>query len=570
MDEITLTPSINNNLKKSIISDGFIINKDTRTFFFSISIEKDIIIIKCKEELILDHIYTASFKLKEIKDIHNCFKILNSLEQIFDKIILLFNSKKVEIEIVKENKIEISLLVYDPFEGPTKCPVSLVKQKIKNNLINTELCNQIKYLKQEIIALKENNKSLKEELYKEINELKNQNNYILKLLNSSNGSICTAAPIRTSNTYPPRHIKPKEEKINEKPKENISSKNVSKIQDGKESENEITPIKFIKKKELKLSSISKINNDEKIFCAFKSVDNNFYLIYTNEQYSIIIYNLINNEIKEINSAHMEYISFLKHYIDTRYKNQKDIIISASNLEGKFKIWDASTLECLYSILMKFKGEIKSISFSSNINNFYVYASSMSENEPIKSYNYLGNEDFLKNSNYQTYYLEKYYDTKKNKEYIISCNYPYVTSYDLEKKDLYKSYKDYNRQVKHYFAIIFRHSDIAKLIESDEEGIISIWMFHIGTIMEKIKIGNSPINELLLWNENYILASDPENINIIDLDELKIIPFIEDDKNGRCSIEKIEFEKDEEYLLIQSKLSGGFSLWRCEYTSISDE
>ena len=54
------------------------------------------------------------------------------------------------------------------------------------------------------------------------------------------------------------------------------------------------------------------------FNIFKSINNILYLIYSNVEKSIIIYDLINNrKIIEIKNAHKEYITNIKHCFDKK-------------------------------------------------------------------------------------------------------------------------------------------------------------------------------------------------------------------------------------------------------------
>ena len=54
------------------------------------------------------------------------------------------------------------------------------------------------------------------------------------------------------------------------------------------------------------------------FSIFKSINNILYLIYSNVEKSIIIYDLINNrKIIEIKNAHKEYITNIKHCFDKK-------------------------------------------------------------------------------------------------------------------------------------------------------------------------------------------------------------------------------------------------------------
>ena len=65
------------------------------------------------------------------------------------------------------------------------------------------------------------------------------------------------------------------------------------------------------------------------FIVFKSLNNILYLIYSNNNKSIISYNIIDNKkINEIKNAHEDYISSFRYYLDNI--NQRDLVISLSS------------------------------------------------------------------------------------------------------------------------------------------------------------------------------------------------------------------------------------------------
>ena len=67
---------------------------------------------------------------------------------------------------------------------------------------------------------------------------------------------------------------------------------------------------------------------ENTFTVFKSINDILYLIYTNENKSLISFNIIeNNLINEIKNAHNEYITNFRYYYNET--NKKDLILSIS-------------------------------------------------------------------------------------------------------------------------------------------------------------------------------------------------------------------------------------------------
>ena len=92
-------------------------------------------------------------------------------------------------------------------------------------------------------------------------------------------------------------------------------------------------LKIIDKLESKHYHHSKTVN---LFIIFNSINNILCLIYPNERYSIISYDLINKKkINEIKNAHNEFISTFRHIVDK--ENKRDLIISISDENNSFKL-----------------------------------------------------------------------------------------------------------------------------------------------------------------------------------------------------------------------------------------
>ena len=82
------------------------------------------------------------------------------------------------------------------------------------------------------------------------------------------------------------------------------------------------------------------------FCIFESIENIYYLIYTNDENdkSIISYNIIEYiKIIEIKNAHKTYITNFRYYFDNT--NKRDLILSVSNNDSSIKLWNVNNWEC---------------------------------------------------------------------------------------------------------------------------------------------------------------------------------------------------------------------------------
>ena len=168
------------------------------------------------------------------------------------------------------------------------------------------------------------------------------------------------------------------------------------------------------------------------FCVFNLINNIFYLIYSNEDCSIIFYDLEANKIiSEIKNAHDEYITSFRHFLDK--KNKRDVIISISNDNSNIKLWNVNNLELIFNFKNVYsQNKICSACFLFDNNENYILTSncdSSDEHEPIKAFNFNGEKvKEIKDSNDSTNFIDVYYDNKSSKNYIITLNSEDVKSF----------------------------------------------------------------------------------------------------------------------------------------------
>ena len=316
-------------------------------------------------------------------------------------------------------------------------------------------------------------------------------------------------------------------------------------------------IDIYKNKGLKITYICDLITDSYVyisvvntFIIFNSINNNLYLIYSTKNKSIIIFNLIKNQIlTEIKNAHKKYITNFRYFFDKI--NNRDLFMSISSSDNNIKIWSVYNCECIIDIKnVNKKGEIYSACYLYDNHQNYIIASNYSFecNEKIKVFDFDGNLiKELKYSNNEVIFIDSYYDKQYLKNYIITGNKGDVKSYDYNENELYHNYIDGNDyEINHTSIIITSHKKNIILIESSTDGFIRMWNFHIVFLIQKIKMDSS-ICGICLWNNECLFGGSFEEPKYI---EESIYEELMDDNEFEITIKYIIHPKYGECLLSQ--------------------
>ena len=304
---------------------------------------------------------------------------------------------------------------------------------------------------------------------------------------------------------------------------------------------------------------------ENTFTVFKSINDILYLIYTNENKSLISFNIIeNNLINEIKNAHNEYITNIRYYYNKT--NKRDLILSISCNDNNIKIWNINNLECLLNLTNIYKtGYLYSACFLNDNNNIYIITSNCNKYgqkcESIKVYDLYGKKiKEINESNSYTHFIDTYYDNQLSTVFIMTGNKGFIKAHDYNKNKIYHKYYDnYNKN--HYSITINNSNEIVKIIDSCMDGFIRIWNFHTGKLINKIQISNNELHGICLWNNEFILVgSESNSIKIIDLNNYRVIKELKSNNSSILSIKKILHPQYGECLISQGKYNGQIQLW----------
>ena len=293
---------------------------------------------------------------------------------------------------------------------------------------------------------------------------------------------------------------------------------------------------------------------------FKSINDFLYLFYINFQ-SIIIFNLIDNvKILEIKNAHEYSISELDHCLDT--KNSRDLVLSKAY--NDIKLWDVNNFECILVIKKEDDEIYLNFALLLNINQQCLIV----EGLRISKYKITMNIYDLKgvkirkvnNILKSVFFICSYYNKKNKKNYIISCGHNELISYDFEKNNIYNSYHKSNDDKTYNHLAILDNDKIVKLFGSSDNGIINIWNFNSGKLIDTIKILDYSIIDICLWNSNYLFVSCKfKAFKLIELSTKSIVKTFNEKGYDVGIIKKfIHPEYGESLITVQEK--GKINLW----------
>ena len=168
-------------------------------------------------------------------------------------------------------------------------------------------------------------------------------------------------------------------------------------------------------------------------------------------------------------------------------------------------------------------------------------------ELIKVYDLKGKKiKEINNSNNTTFFIDSFYCEKLSKNFIITGNSDVINSYDFNENKKYKTYID-NEKTKdddHYSIIIFiKEKEKIELIDSSCNGIIRIWDFFSGSLINKIIASRSWIKGICLWdNDTLFVGCLDYSLKLVDLKKGNIIQNVKNLKDCILTVKKIEHPK----------------------------
>ena len=515
----------NENKKEFIIkkSDGFynlIIMKEP---------DKDYIFFRCYKEDDLQSNYEIKLKFEELANLNEKFKTCKSNEEMYN--LLLDNCEKNQIKIRETIRNEIITLLIKS----ENIEINLMNTKMNKDYIINKLCKSYNSFIIEIYNLQEENEQLKlnnsifmnnfNELIKDVEFIKNENN---KLKNEIEG-------LKSLNR-----------------RNNV------------ENDNYFTDPNKLQFGHYLTDDSYSCNVNDNTFVIFKTLENYIYLVYATEAKTIQCQNVNTKKIIQIllDPHNNHYITNLRYNFDK--KNNRELLLSASKEINNIKIWDIKNWNCIVDLKNIYNsGNIRSACILNDENCNYIVVSNDDEFNLIKIYDFnsIKIKEFPKSEDI-SYFIDTYYDKKNSNYYVLSGNRNSVKSFNFKENKLYKKYYEQNSKSGHYSIVINIYDEITKLIESDTDGFIRIWDFHLSTLLNKIIVSkDTRLNGICLWNEKYLFVGSNDNsISLIDLSNIYEIKKLKAHQEKVCCIQKIIHPQYGECLISQGYKKDQIRIW----------
>ena len=302
----------------------------------------------------------------------------------------------------------------------------------------------------------------------------------------------------------------------------------------------------------------KSNSIDNVFCAFKTLKGDYYVVWGTPTYNIVVYDLrLETQIKSI-VAHTSTIFSCRHYVDK--KDKQDLVISSS-YDRSVKVWNVKDWSNIINIQTAHNGYyIYSVCILSDEFEHKNYIISAAPNEYTKIWDFSGK--FVREfgvSNESTYFINVWLDSKNKKYYILNANSVDVKVYHFNTGLLYRSFKG-TPNTWHMSALVNEVDNLTQLIESDGNGNVRIWDFYQGTLIKTIASSGINLRGICLWNDQYLFASGSDyNVKLYDLKSGTYLKKYDGHTSTCCALDKIVHPKYGE-CLISHALDGKLKLW----------
>ena len=137
-----------------------ILESENKQYNLKLYILSDIYLEIKEKEKITNEIYVGNFSLKNLIELSKAFRVCDSLDEAFDTIVSIYESKKIILN--KNNDEMVMILKADLPNGKTEeAKLILRKKEVKKDVLIEELVKRINLLEEKNKNLEKNKLSLK-------------------------------------------------------------------------------------------------------------------------------------------------------------------------------------------------------------------------------------------------------------------------------------------------------------------------------------------------------------------------------------------------------------------------
>jgi hypothetical protein len=162
-------------------------SEEKENYLIKLGIQKNkesIIIQAHQKDQIVNYFFQTEKNFEDFRSLSKGFKMCDTLDEIYEVILQIFDSKKFYIKKDKEkDNIILSLKISLLGGNIQEVQIELKKKESNTNTINIELCNKVNALEKQIEEMKKENLLFKETISKELEKIKNLEKIILEQKN---------------------------------------------------------------------------------------------------------------------------------------------------------------------------------------------------------------------------------------------------------------------------------------------------------------------------------------------------------------------------------------------------
>ena len=276
-------------------------------------------------------------------------------------------------------------------------------------------------------------------------------------------------------------------------------------------------------------------------------NNELYLIYPSDNFSIKITRLKDNQLIRNLDGHTGKITLIRCFYN--YISKKNYLIS-SGKKSEVKIWDLSdNHKLLFSLKINYSENTCIYScalfFSENKGNYLITSSNENRREDYTKIFDFNTKQLIANlettNQIEIFYVLLWENGPIN--YLIESSIGCILIHNLETKKLFKILRATNKSTQNSLCLIKNpeNNKVDLLCATTIHGSLDFWDLGSFTLKFSIKYKSSYFYDIINWYDKYVIVAEKFNssIIIIDITQKKVITVIKNKNNSYViSLKKI--------------------------------